>query len=569
VIFHKEFTNEENKKINKYVDLLKGMPKIINCEVVFEYLRILEQNHGKLVKPYLNKINIKILRPAISFIWANKNLDIMTRTQAFELSKKSLFFSSREDFESFMLFTEIDRPFADKFWQPRKNSKMSEVCQGLQQLADDEIDVLFVAEPPRVGKTTLGLWFDAWYAARAIVEKWERTSILAVGHSAGLVATFFKEIDQFCNADKYKFFQVFPELKEKYETSAKNQTINFGEARRYQSLSFRSADGSLAGSVEADLLLHIDDLVSGMEEALNPERLDKKWQTLYGDIRQRRKEGAKILYIGTIWSLFDPQVRFRKLLAEDPNFRIKIIEIPALDENDQSNFNFQGGFSTEHYISERSGMDNVTWNCIYQQIPMEREGLLFIEDKFKTFTKEQLQVKPKRKYTFCDVAWGGSDFVSLPILYEYDDGLFLSDVVFSKGDKTITQAKVKVKIINHSLTYVLFEANNGGDEYADDVKRKLKEENYFCKIESKKSPNTSNAKLERILKYSTEIQNIKILDKKDRTPEYQAFINNLLSFNQNGKNRNDDAPDSLALHFHWQTQKIEPVKVLPKQFKLF
>lgn len=564
----KEITVEENIRLNTYINALEGSPKLLDCEKLFEYLRILQAKYGKAVKKAVNKINIKILRPAITYIWTKHKFTLEYRNRAFDLSKKSLLFSARDDFDSFMLYTEIDRPSGDKFWQPRRNSKLKVACEALQELADDKIDVLFMACPPRVGKSTLGLWFDAWFAAKAVVEHWSETSILSVGHSASLVATFYEEIGQFVEGDKYKFLEVFPELRERISYSAKYQTVNFGDDRRYKSLSFRSADSSLAGGVEAGLLLHIDDLIGGMEEALNPDRLEKKWQMLYGDIRQRRKEGSKILYIGTIWSLLDPQVRFRELLADDENYRIKIIELPALDENDESNFDYKGGFSTAHYRSERAGMDEITWNCIYQQEPMEREGLLFSESLFDTFAKEALDVRPKDRCSVVDVAWGGNDYVAEPIVYEYDDGLYLADVVFNKSNKEITQPIVATKISAHNLYSVVFEANNGGDEYADAVKQILVQNSYACKITAKKSPNTANAKMQRIIQYSPEIQKIKILQKKDRSPEYQAFISNVLKFNQNGKNKNDDAPDSLALLFMYRANKPKPVKVLPKEAKL-
>lgn len=559
----KELSWEDNERLNKYIDALAGIPKLIDCERLFEYLRILKATYGAAVVKALNKINIKILRPAITFIWTKSKFTLEYRNRALELSKKSLLFSAREDFDSFMLYTEFDRPSGEKFWQPRRNSKMREICEALQELADDIIDVLFIACPPRVGKSTIGLWFDAWLGA-----KYASKSILAVGHSASLVATFYEEISNFVEGDRYKFLEVFPELRDKISYSAKNQTINFGEEKRYKTLSFRSADGSLAGGVEASLLLHIDDLISGMEEALNPDRLDKKWQILYGDIRQRRKEGSKILYIGTIWSVNDPQVRFRELLAEDENYRIKIIELPALDENDESNFNYKGGFSTAHYRSERAGMDEITWSCIYQQQPMEREGLLFSEDLFDTFYKEDISARPKDKGSVVDVAWGGNDRLAQPIIYEYDDGLYLADVVFNKSKKDITQPIVATKIKMHQLHEVIFEKNNGGEEYADAVKSMLAGMNYTCKITAKQSPNTANAKLQRIIQYSPEIQKIKLLHKKQRTPEYQAFVSEVLKFNQNGKNKNDDAPDSLSIFFMHRAKKPRPVKVLPKEYKM-
>lgn len=554
---------EDENRLNRYVDALAGSPRLIDCERLFEYLRILLDQYGEPVRKMVNRINIDVLRPAITYLWTARSNSVEYRYRAYQLSKKSLLFSARDDFDSFMLYTEIDRKPEDKFWQPRRHSKMAEICKGLQDLADDAIDVLFVACPPRVGKSTLGLWFDAWLGG-----KHPDGSILSVGHSASLVNTFYEEIGNFIEGDKYKFLEVFPELRDKISYSAKYQTVNFGEEKRYKTLSFRSADGNLAGGVEASLLLHIDDLISGMEEALNPDRLEKKWQQLYGDIRQRRKEGSKILYIGTIWSILDPQVRFRELLDNDENYRIRVIELPALDENDESNFDFKGGFSTAHYRSERAGMDEITWNCIYQQEPMEREGLLFSESLFPTFSMTDLQGVPSNKFSFVDVAWGGNDYLAEPFVYEYNDELYLVDTVHNRLKKDKSQPIVATKIKQHGMHEVIFEANNGGDEYADNVKKILAENNYTCKITAKKSPNSANAKLQRIIQYSPEIQKIHIINKRERSPEYQSFISNILKFNQNGKNKNDDAPDSLALLFMYRQSKPKPVTVLPAEYKI-
>ena len=136
---------EENFKLNNYINELNGHPKLVDCERLFEYLRILRDKYGDKVRKITNKINLKIVKPAISYIMRNSQFTTEYRNKAFDLSRKVLYFSARDDFDSFMLYTEIDRPFAEKFWQPRKKSKMKEICEGLQQLADDELDVLFVA----------------------------------------------------------------------------------------------------------------------------------------------------------------------------------------------------------------------------------------------------------------------------------------------------------------------------------------------------------------------------------------------------------------------------------------
>ena len=151
-------------------------------------------------------------------------------------------------------------------------------------------------------------------------------------------------------------------------------------------------------------------------------------------------------------------------------------------------------------------MDEISYNALYMLNRLDREGLLFNMDKFPRFSPDKFKEKPIAKHNFGDVAWGGGDFLSFPIVYEYSDGYYLADAVFNKNDKTVTQPLVAAKIMQHKLYQCQFEANNGGDEYAETISDILKKEKYSCLIRSKKSENNSNAKNQRIIKNSPEIQ---------------------------------------------------------------
>lgn len=45
----KEITVEENIRLNTYINALEGSPKLLDCEKLFEYLRILQAKYGKAV----------------------------------------------------------------------------------------------------------------------------------------------------------------------------------------------------------------------------------------------------------------------------------------------------------------------------------------------------------------------------------------------------------------------------------------------------------------------------------------------------------------------------------------
>ena len=67
---------------------------------------------------------------------------------------------------------------------------------------------------------------------------------------------------------------------------------------------------------------------------------------------------AKVLWIGTRWSIYDPIGIRLQMIGED-NPRIKNIVVPALDENDESNFNYlyNVGFDTKYYREKRASYE--------------------------------------------------------------------------------------------------------------------------------------------------------------------------------------------------------------------
>mgnify|MGYP001118992246 CR=1 FL=1 len=82
-----------------------------------------------------------------------------------ELYKNALLFCAPEDFDSYMLYMEIGRSPKERFYQPRRKI-LKRAVEQLQRLADDELDELFLSMPPRVGKTTLLLFFLTWIIGR-------------------------------------------------------------------------------------------------------------------------------------------------------------------------------------------------------------------------------------------------------------------------------------------------------------------------------------------------------------------------------------------------------------------
>ena len=154
--------------------------------------------------------------------------------------------------------------------------------------------------------------------------------------------------------------------------------------------------------------------------------------------------------------------------------------------------------------------------------------------------------EPIKIFAFADIAWGGGDYTSVPIAYQYSDGsVFIHDVVFDQGDKNITIPKVVDAFIRNNVGSACFEGTKATAEYKEKVDSELRKRDFRANI-MLKAASTRMRKEERIFEKSPEIREFYFRDTAHRSNEYAMFMRVLHSFTMNGKNRFDDSPDSLA-----------------------
>ena len=474
--------------------------------------------------------------------------DIISRTYLFE---------AKDVFDSYCIYLEWNRAPEKKFYQPRRKV-LKTVANALQDLADDRLDLLAISMPPGCGKTALAIFYLTWLAGRNPDEP-----MLTGSHSNSFVRGVYDECLRIFDKDgEYLWNDVFPDVTVS-NTNAKDCRIDLGKRKRFETLEFTSIGTGNAGLYRASTLLYCDDLVSGIEVALSKPRLDKLWETYTTDLRQRKiGNKCKELHIATRWSVHDVIGRLEQNYGDSE--RNRFIVMPAMNEKDESNFDYDYGvgYSTETLRKQREVMDEMSWKALYMNQPVEREGLLFPADELRYFNGVLPDGEPDRKLMVMDIAWGGGDFTACPIAYVYGDAVFVPDLVFNNGDKTVTRPEVVGKIIQHKINVVRGEANNGGDEYCDVVDSQLRQQGYHCSVRSQRAP-SGQSKLSRIIQYAPDIKRFYFLDEKHQSKEYKAFMEQVTMFTQLGKVPHDDAPDSLAQladELYNGISKIEPVK---------
>lgn len=467
-------------------------------------------------------------------------------------------------FESFIYFMERKRNWSKRFYYPRRKT-LNIVAHDLEDLENRKIKFYGLSMPSRVGKSTICIFFLAWVALRR-----PNSHSAMGGHSGILAKGFYKELMNLFTTEEYTFAELFAYWHPEYanaalptDKSADEFTITLGDPDRFATVTCRGIDGTWTGAIDVskDGYLYVDDLVRDREHSLSPTRMENTYQEYLNKMVDRKNDGARELMVGTLWNVLDPLERMRKQYEHDPQYRFR--KIPALNENDESNFAYEiNGFSTEYYRDMRDKLDNAEWMAKFMQQPYVREGLLYTD--LRLFNGI-LPDGDFRRIGVVDVAWGGGDSLSMPIGAEYENGdVYIYDWVFNKGPKEVTIPLVVGRIIGNGIRQTRFEGNTGGDLYCQYVDEKLQEQDYKCSCTSRKAPNKVE-KLSKIIAYSGDVKRKFIfLDmhrptqeqmKKDsdlgvtryyRNDEYQAAMDELSMFVSIGGNEHDDAADGLT-----------------------
>ncbi|MDX9776069.1 MAG: hypothetical protein RBT40_09015, partial [Petrimonas sp.] len=345
----------------------------------------------------------------------------------YELNKKTYLYMAQDDFDSYCIYLEWNREPEKRFYQPRRRV-LHTLALDLQDLADGKLDFLGISLPSRVGKSTLCIMFMTW-----LMGKRPDAANVMSGHSDKLTDGFYREVlSILTDPTTYLWQDVFPAVRV-VDNSAKNETIDLNRKKRFPTFTARSVGGTLTGAVEIGEggCLYVDDLIEDLEESLNPMRLQAKYDAYLNQLKDRKKEGAFELMVGTRWNVLDPLGRVAAQYENNPRYRFRVI--PALNENGESNFvyDYGVGFTTEYYRDMKASIDDATWCAKYMGKPYVREGLLFPSDELRYYNGVLPDGEPY-KVAVCDVAWGGGDSTSMPFAYVYGDAVYIHDVVFNR-----------------------------------------------------------------------------------------------------------------------------------------
>lgn len=446
-------------------------------------------------------------------------------------------------FHSYLLYLEKNREEADKFYFPKmKQLNKHGLIQAMQDLEDNELDILSISMPPGTQKTTLEKFFCSW-----IIGRHPKDYSLFFSHSSDITRMFYDGVlDITTNSTEYCWNEIFPGVNLQ-STNAKAETINFDKYKPFANIQCTSVGSKNAGKVRCNRYLYCDDLIGGIEEALNKNTLDKLWRIYSTDAKQRKlNEQVKEIHIATRWSVHDVIGRLKLLYSG--NKRARFIAIPDIDpETGKSNFDYlYNGMSVEFFNDQALTMDEISYRCLYKNEPIEREGLLYHEEDLRRYQSIPLR-EPDAILGICDVKNKGTDFMFLPCLLQYDDDYYLTECICDDTtDYGIQYERLSDLIVNTNMQQCEFESNSGGDRVSFEVNKLVEKKGGRCNITDK--PTETNKETRIIVNADWVKKHILFRDKENYTAkeDYGVMMSWLLTYSVVGKNPHDDVPDGLA-----------------------
>ena len=479
-------------------------------------------------------------------IWDLEKFAFANKTE-YELIDKfyepTLLEAQNQQVESYFRYLEKKRDPKERFYMPKiKQFRNIGLPQALQGMINDDYDILCISLPPGTSKTTAEKFFIT-----GVIGWFPKDFSLFYSHSGDITRMFYDgAYDIVTNSDEYTWYDIFPDLRVT-STNAKMEQFNVGKYKPFPSLQCTSVGSKNAGKVRASKYLMVDDMIGGIEEAMNPMILDKLWDKYAVDARQRKiqdtsGQNCKEIHIATRWSVRDVIGRLQTMYEGNP--RVKVIAVPDVDPvTGKSNFNYEyGGFTEEFFADQQLLMDEISYRCLYKQDPIEREGLLFPDDKIRRYLNLP-HGEPEIITAQCDTKGKGTDYFVLPVLQKYGEDYYCVDAVCDNtADYEMQYRNAANVLVNNKVQECEFERNAGGDRVAMEVNKRVEAVGWICNITDEPTETNKEARIFQCSNW------IIFKDQSLYKPNepYGVMMSLLKQYSVSGKKQLDDVPDVFS-----------------------
>ena len=432
-------------------------------------------------------------------------------------------------------FWEFCRTLSPDYYTEDK-TYLIELCDTLQSfyerrlLKDDGsyYKKLIIEMPPQHGKSRTLTNFCSWVLGHNQEER-----IITGSYNDDLAQDFSRYTRDIIQANKTDpneiiFNDIFPDVAIKRGDASYRQWSLEGQFFNYKGT---GVGGSVTG--KGATIRIIDDPVKSAEIAYNESALDKLWLWYTGTWLSRR--GASVvmdIICNTPWAKKDITGR---LLDIEPDEWYRI-SMPVIDEN--GDMLCDSVLDREAYEGIKRVADEHIFAANYLMQRLDIKGRLY--SGFNTYSDLPDNTQGIMSYT--DTADEGSDYLCTIVAAVKDQYWYVVDVEYTQDAQEITEPSTADMYIRNGVTYGVIESNNGGRAFARNVKRLITEKG---ERENIKWFHQNKNKAARILTQSSTVQKY-VLFPKDWKNKWPAFYEALTTYQKEGKNNHDDAPDTIT-----------------------
>ena len=436
---------------------------------------------------------------------------------------------------------------------------LQDFCDGkLRNSAGKDPQILITNLPPRLGKSYTLTNFCAWMLGRGKHFDHLRTErAITVSYNDSLATDFSRFCRDNINAtkagpDDIVFSDIFPGVKLKRGDSAAKKWALEGEFFSYLGAGFR---GELTG--KGGTLGVIDDPIKSSEEAYNENTLEFIWNFYKNTFLSRLENDARQIINHTRWREEDLA---GKLVAEFPEevyvysrsaVENEVIERVPVKDNKGTILRYEerttGGdllceelLNWKGFLLKQKMTDPETFRANYFQEPLDLTGKMY--QYFSTYEYLPEIEMPVESYT--DTADTGEDFLCSIVYEKHAHRAYVIDIIYTKAAMEITEPLLAEVLSFNHVNYSLIESNNGGRGFSRAVEKILLQE-YDSNETVMDWFFQSKNKAARILVHSNWCQK-NIFFPENWAQRWPEFFRALTKYTKEGKNKHDDAPDTLT-----------------------
>lgn len=436
-------------------------------------------------------------------------------------------------------FWEYCKTRAPEFYKDHRHhlKTIADTLQSLYEgrlLNDDGVpyENLIMNIPPRHGKSRTLILFCEW-----VLGKEQSNRIITASYNDDLATDFSRYTRDGISEEKLYpheivFSDVFPGVRVKQGNASYKQWALEGQFFNYKGAGL---GGSITG--KGGNILIVDDPIKNAEEAFNENELDRQWQWFTGTFLSRQEETERSIKIVnmTRWSKKDLCGR---ILDSKRAHKWYVLKLSAIDE--EGNMLCPDLLSKKNFEDLQDLMDEMILDANYKQTPLDLKGRLY--SSFKTY--EALPPSFKRTISYTDTADTGSDYLCCVAAREYNGELFVTDVLYTKDGMEITEPQQAEMLVKNEVNLAFIESNNGGRGFARTVERLIWEKFNTRKVSVKWFHQGKNKQSRILSNASFVMEHVYFPENwKDRWPDFYKAMS---SYQKEGKNKNDDAPDTVT-----------------------